>query len=94
MIQRQAQPHAREKALKTTHLAPLTIHKLRHMYAGLARKSGADLRYAQKTMGHSTPTVTAKIFSDLYTDELDQSQRTSISFMRMRFICRRPDKSN
>lgn len=31
----------------------------------------ADLRYVQKTMGHSTPTVTANIYSDLYADELD-----------------------
>ena len=50
----------------------LTIHDLRHTYASLARKSGADLRYVQKTMGHSTPTVTANIYSDLYSDELDQ----------------------
>ncbi|KZS63827.1 integrase [Mycobacterium kansasii] len=60
------------KVLKKTHLAPLTIHDLRHTYASLARKSGADLRYVQKTMGHSTPTVTANIYSDLYADELDQ----------------------
>ncbi len=59
-------------ALKSTGLAPLTIHDLRHTYASLARKSGADLRYVQKTMGHSTPTVTANIYSDLYADELDQ----------------------
>lgn len=38
----------------------------------MARKSGADLRYVQKTMGHSTPTVTANIYSDLYSDELDR----------------------
>ncbi|BBX76148.1 hypothetical protein MSHI_40540 [Mycobacterium shinjukuense] len=37
----------------------------------MARASGADLRYVQKTMGHSTPTVTANIYSDLYADELD-----------------------
>ena len=37
-------------ALKNTDLAPLTIHDLRHTYASLARKSGADLRYVQKTM--------------------------------------------
>ncbi len=49
------------KALKKTNSAPLTIHGLRHTYASLARKSGADLRYVQKTMGHSTPTVTANI---------------------------------
>lgn len=59
------------KALKETDLAPLTIHDLRHTYASLARASGADLRYVQKTMGHSTPTVTANIYSDLYSDELD-----------------------
>jgi integrase len=61
-----------KRALKMTHLAPLTIHELRHTYASLARVSGADLRYVQKTMGHSTPTVTANIYSDLYSDELDQ----------------------
>jgi integrase len=60
------------QALRTTKLAPLTIHDLRHTYASLVRKSGADLRYVQKTMGHSTPTVTANIYSDLYSDELDQ----------------------
>lgn len=60
------------KVLKKTQLSPLTIHDLRHTYASLARKSGADLRYVQKTMGHSTPTVTANIYSDLYADELDQ----------------------
>jgi len=59
------------KALQSTNLAPLTIHDLRHTYASLARASGADLRYVQKTMGHSTPTVTANIYSDLYADELD-----------------------
>ncbi len=51
------------RALKKTQLAPLTIHDLRHTYASLARNSGADLRYVQKTMGHSTPTVTANIYS-------------------------------
>lgn len=60
------------KALKKINLAPLTIHDLRHTYASLARKSGADLRYVQKTMGHSTPTVTTNIYRDLYADELDQ----------------------
>lgn len=59
------------EALKKTGLVPLTIHDLRHTYASLARASGADLRYVQKTMGHSTPTVTANIYSDLYSDELD-----------------------
>jgi integrase len=60
------------RALKKTRLAPLTIHDLRHTYASLARASGADLRYVQKTVGHSTPTVTANIYSDPYSYGLDQ----------------------
>lgn len=66
-------------ALAKTGLAPLTIHDLRHTYASLARKSGADLRYVQKTMGHSTPTVTANTYSDLYSDELGRDQPRSAS---------------
>ncbi len=60
------------RALKKTNLAALTIHELRHTYASLARAFSADLRYVQKTMGHSTPTVTANIYSGLYSDELDR----------------------
>ena len=72
----------------------MTIHDLRHTYASLARKSGADLRYAHKTMGHSTPTVTANIYSDLYADELNQVATTSISYTPLRSTHRRPDESN
>lgn len=49
----------------------MVTHDLRDTLV-TAGKSGADLRYVQKTMGHSTPTVTANIYSDLYADELDQ----------------------
>lgn len=47
--------------LRTTPIVTGTIHDLRHTNASLARKSGADLRYVQKTMGHSSPTATANI---------------------------------
>ena len=46
-------------------------HDLRHTYASLARRAGADLRLLQKTMGHASITVTAHIYTDLYDDELD-----------------------
>jgi integrase len=47
------------------------VHDLRHTYASLARRAGADLRLLQKTMGHASITVTAHIYADLYDDELD-----------------------
>jgi integrase len=49
----------------------LRVHDLRHTYASLARRAGADLRMLQKTMGHASITVTAHIYADLYDDELD-----------------------
>ena len=49
----------------------LRVHDLRHTYASLARRAGADLRRLQKTMGHASITVTAHIYADLYDDELD-----------------------
>ena len=49
----------------------LRVHDLRHTYAPLARRAGADLPLLQKTMGHASITVTAHIFADLYDNELD-----------------------
>jgi integrase len=50
----------------------LRVHDLRHTYASLARRAGADLRLLQNTMGHASITVTAHIYADLYDDELDE----------------------
>lgn len=52
-------------------LEGITPHDLRRTYGSLARKAGADLRYIQKTMGHSSITVTARVYAHLYDDELD-----------------------
>ncbi|MDT5112657.1 MAG: hypothetical protein QOE04_5503 [Mycobacterium sp.] len=49
----------------------MRVHDLRHTYASLARRAGADLRLLQKTLGHASITVTAHIYADLYDDELD-----------------------
>jgi integrase len=40
--------------------------------ASLARLAGADLKYIQKAMGHSSITVTAEIYAQLFDSELDQ----------------------
>lgn len=49
----------------------LRVHDLRHTYASLSRRAGADLRLLQKAMGHASITVTAHTYADLYDDELD-----------------------
>jgi integrase len=47
------------------------VHDLRHTYASLSRRAGADLRLLQKAMGHASITVTAHTYRDLFDDELD-----------------------
>ncbi|MDS1116021.1 tyrosine-type recombinase/integrase [Gordonia westfalica] len=49
----------------------LRVHDLRHTYASLARAAGADLRLLQVAMGHSSITVTAHTYADLFDGELD-----------------------
>lgn len=57
--------------LKGLGLDGLRPHDLRHTYASLARSAGADLKLLQATMGHSSITVTAHTYADLYDNELD-----------------------
>lgn len=49
----------------------LRVNDLRHTYASLSRRAGADLRLLQKAMGHASTTVTAHTYADLFDDELD-----------------------
>ena len=48
----------------------MRVRDLRHTYASLSRRAGADLRLLQKAMGHASITVTAHT-ADLFDDELD-----------------------
>jgi len=49
----------------------MRVHDLRHTYASLSRRAGADLRLVHKAMGHASITVTAHTYADLFDDELD-----------------------
>jgi integrase len=61
----------RKDAIEQIGRPDLRVHDLRHTYASLARRAGADLRLLQKTTGHASITVTVRIYADLYDDELD-----------------------
>jgi integrase len=52
-------------------LVDVTPHDLRRTFGSLARAAGADLRYIQKAMGHSSITTTSRIYAHLYDSELD-----------------------
>lgn len=46
----------------------LVIHSLRHTYASIAIKSGADVKTVQKIMGHASAAETLDTYADLWPD--------------------------
>jgi hypothetical protein len=57
----------------------LHVHDLRHTYASLSRRAGADLRLLQKAMGHASIIVTAHTYADLFDDELEYRRGARLS---------------
>ena len=63
--------HSFKAIIASIGLPEMRFHDLRHTYASLSRRAGADLRLLQKAMGHASITVTAHTYADLFDDELD-----------------------
>lgn len=57
-------------AIEKTGLAPLRIHELRHTAASLAVQAGANLLVVARMLGHADPSVTAKVYADLFPEDL------------------------
>ncbi len=52
-------------ALKAAGLPTMRFHDLRHTYASLLIHQGENIKYIQKQLGHSKPTVTLDIYAHL-----------------------------
>jgi len=46
----------------------IRFHDLRHCYASLSIEQGENIKYIQKQLGHSKPTVTLEIYAHLFDD--------------------------
>ncbi len=55
-------------ALKAAGLPKIRFHDLRHCYASLLIEQGENIKYIQKQLGHSKPTVTLEIYAHLFDD--------------------------
>lgn len=49
----------------------MTLHDLRHTAASLAISSGANVRAAQRMLGHASAAMTLDVYADLFDDDLD-----------------------
>jgi integrase len=55
-------------ALKDAELPKIRFHDLRHTFASLLIDQGENIKYIQKQLGHSKPTVTLDIYTHLFND--------------------------
>lgn len=50
----------------------LTPHSLRHSYAAIAIKAGADVKILQRQMGHASASLTLDVYGFLFPERLEQ----------------------
>ena len=50
----------------------LTPHSLRHSYAAIAIKAGADVKILQRQMGHTSASLTLDVYGFLFPERLEQ----------------------
>lgn len=63
------------KAVETAGLRSvqgLTPHSLRHSYAAIAIKAGADVKILQRQMGHASASLTLDVYGFLFPERLEQ----------------------
>ncbi|RRJ85524.1 site-specific integrase, partial [Gulosibacter macacae] len=53
-------------------LEGLTIHTLRHTYASIAIRAGADVKTLQAVLGHATAVETLETYAGLWPERLDE----------------------
>lgn len=61
-----------KEALDALGLGRVRLHDLRHTYASLVRRSGADIYVLQKVLGHREIATTIDRYGHLYDDEIDE----------------------
>ena len=55
--------------LEAAGLPKIRFHDLRHTYASLLIDQGENIKYIQKQLGHSKPTVTLDIYAHLFDED-------------------------
>jgi Phage integrase family len=59
------------RAVKAAKVQAITPHDLRHTCASLAVSAGANVLALARMLGHKDPSVTLRVYADLFDDDLD-----------------------
>ena len=60
------------KAVRTSGVPRLRVHDLRHTAASIAISAGANPKYVQRMLGHSSAKMTLDTYSDLFDKDIDR----------------------
>lgn len=66
------------RVLKLSGLTDLRIHDLRRSLGAWQQRSGASLRTIQQTLGHSDPSITARVYSPMELDQVRAASQTAL----------------
>ena len=86
------------RAVKAAKVQAITPHDLRHTCASLAVSAGANVLALARMLGHKDPSVTLRVYADLFDDDLDavavtlhtRYSRSSLSKVWARAASERP----
>jgi integrase len=59
------------RAVERAKVQTITPHDLRHTCASLAVSSGANVLAVSRMLGHKDPSVTLRVYADLFDSDLD-----------------------
>jgi integrase len=65
------------RVVERAQVQTITPHDLRHTCASLAVSSGANVLAVSRTLGHKDPSITLRIYADLFDSDLDAGGRQS-----------------
>ena len=69
------------RVLKLSGLSDLRIHDLRRSLGAWQQRSGASLRTIQATLGHSDPSITARVYSPMEFDQVRAASQAAVDAM-------------
>ena len=60
------------------------MHKLRHTHASLLLEAGAEMKYIQQRLGHSSDRITTEVYAHM-TDKMRNRQKKNIKNILTKF---------
>jgi integrase len=79
---RNVSPRALKPALEKAGIEPLRWHDLRHTFASLLIRGGANIAFVSRQLGHGSSDITLRVYAHLF-DRAEQAERTRTMLQEM-----------